>query len=229
MSLWNRRWVRHLWRYPWMKQKCICRWKKENKRTRGTDSSAIHTISTCCWGGTRRTASNRSVGWATWIIVKASGEYMVQMELMFMRASTDRVNGSTQRKRKRAPASKIWISDLTVSSPPVFRLFLSAHFYYIFCSFYLFPQFISLFYLCSSSVPCSIHISKIIVIPRNLVQNQWFSQRVVILRILLGVNKTYSNPSVTTHPVFKFGRPMQFFESIAIALLEEEAFSFANV
>ncbi|KAK6728949.1 hypothetical protein RB195_006169 [Necator americanus] len=36
-----------------------------------------------------------------------------KMEQMFMVAAKERVNGSTHRKRKRAPASKIWISDLT--------------------------------------------------------------------------------------------------------------------
>ncbi|KHJ82468.1 hypothetical protein OESDEN_17838, partial [Oesophagostomum dentatum] len=35
------------------------------------------------------------------------------MEQMFMSAGKERMNGSTHKKMKRAPASKIWISDLT--------------------------------------------------------------------------------------------------------------------
>ncbi|VDM77414.1 unnamed protein product [Strongylus vulgaris] len=37
------------------------------------------------------------------------------MEQMFMKAGNERVNASTHKKVKRAPATKIWISDLTVS------------------------------------------------------------------------------------------------------------------
>lgn len=37
-----------------------------------------------------------------------------QMEQMFSQAAKDRISRPEQKKRKRAPASKVWISDLTV-------------------------------------------------------------------------------------------------------------------